>query len=54
VHKSTLATHGSLFPQVINLGRLEISSFATCGFNKNPQITTLLTTTNFINTKSGE
>ena len=54
VHKLRLAQDRLVYPQDINPGRTAASSPMTCGFNKNPQITTLLTTTKFINTKGGE
>ena len=42
------------YPHSINASFTQISSEATCAFNTYPQITSLLTTTKFINTKSGE
>ena len=44
----------TLFPQQINSARTGHLTEATCGFINYPQITTLLTTTSFINTKGWE
>jgi len=54
VEKIGKSLSGVVYPQFINPLITRFSTLSTCSFNNYPQITTLLTTTNFINTKSGE
>ena len=52
--KSRPAAFSATYPHSINPSVTSLTKRATCTFNIYPQITSLLTTTKFINTKSGE
>ena len=54
MNKAKTSQVTAFYPHIINLSYTSSLKSATCGFSSYPQITTLLTTTNFINTKSGE